>query len=88
MNRIDAQCSAENYIVGENEIAVCSGLIDPSQPNWRETLCSELLDDEVEVLSIPDDTSTAEDDGFDKDISRARMPPRASVSGPKPSGGN
>ena len=68
VNRIDAQCSAEDYIVGEDQIAVCSGLIDPSQPNWREALHSELLDDEIEVVSTPDDASTAEDDDFDKEV--------------------
>ena len=36
MNRIDAPCSAEDYIVDEDAIAVCSGHIDPSEPNWRE----------------------------------------------------
>ena len=58
MNRIDSQCSAKEYIHGEDDIAVCSGLIDPSDQNWRD----------VEVLSAPDDVSAAEEDDFDKEV--------------------
>ena len=61
-------CEEVFTFVGEDEIAICSGLLDPSQPNWREALRSELLDDEVEVLSTPDNASTAEDDEFDKEV--------------------
>ena len=68
VNRIDSQCSAKEYIHGEDDIAVCSGLIDPSDQNWRETVRAELLDDDVEVLSAPDDVSAAEEDDFDKEV--------------------
>ena len=68
MNRMDSQCSAKEYIHGEDDIAVCSGLIDPSDQNWRETVRAELLDDDVEVLSAPDDVSAAEEDDFDKEV--------------------
>ena len=68
VNRIDSQCSAKEYIHGEDDIAVCSGLIDPSDQNWRETVRTELLDDDVEVLSTPDDVSAAEEDDFDKEV--------------------
>ena len=69
MNRIDAHCSAEDYIVDEDAIAVCSGHIDPSEPNWREAARAELLGDDVEVLSAPDDVSREPgDDDFDKEV--------------------
>lgn len=68
VNRIDSQCSAKEYIHGEDDIAVCSRLIDPSDQNWRETVQAELLDDDVEVLSAPDDVSAVEQDDFDKEV--------------------
>lgn len=67
MNRINAPCSAEDYIVSEDEVAVCSGLVDPSEPNWREAIRAELLGNDFDVTSNADDVST-EDDDFDKDV--------------------
>ena len=65
VNRIDVQCSAEEYISNENNVAICSWLIDPSDENWREAVRAELLEDDVEV---PDDVSTKIDDDFDKEV--------------------
>ena len=69
MNRIDTKCSAEDYFIGEDDVVVCSGLIDPSGPNWREAVRAELLGNVVELLSTPDDVTTAgEEDDFDKGV--------------------
>lgn len=68
VNRIDSQCPAKEYIHGEDDIAVCFGLVDPSDQNWRETVRAELLDDDVEVLSAPDDVYAVEEDDFDKEV--------------------
>ena len=67
MNHIDAQSSAEDCIVGEDKISVGSGLIDPSEPNWRQSVQEELQNDDVKLMSASNELST-EDDDFDKDF--------------------
>lgn len=47
---INAKCSAEAYIVSEDEVAVWPRLIDPSEQNWREAVPAELLDDNDTML--------------------------------------
>ena len=65
VNRIDTQCSAEEYISNENDVPICSGLIDHSNDNWREAARAQLLEDDVEV---PDDVSTTKDNDFDNEV--------------------
>ena len=52
MDRIYAECSVEEYVSCDDDTAISAGLIDPSNPNWREQVRSELLDDELEVQSV------------------------------------
>ena len=35
--RVDESCSAEEYLSAEDDLKVCRGFIDSSNPNWRET---------------------------------------------------
>ena len=56
INRFDVQLTATEFIASENDIEVCSGLVDSSNPNWRNDLREELLHDEIEdELSILED---------------------------------
>ena len=48
MDWICAECSAEEYVFCD-DTAICTGLIDPSNPNWRKEVRSELLDDDLDV---------------------------------------
>lgn len=47
---INEKCSAEAYIVSEDEVAVWPRLIDPSEQNWTEAVPAELLDDNDTML--------------------------------------
>ena len=51
-------------VSNENDAAICSGLIDHSDKNWREAARAELLEDDVDVS---DDVSREKDDDFDKE---------------------
>lgn len=67
VNRIDKQCSAEEYISNENDVGICrSGLIDHSDDNWSEAARAELRDD-VEVRSRRC-FNTERDDDLDKEV--------------------
>ena len=50
----------------DDDTAICAGLIDPSNPNWREEVRSELLDDYLDVEFVSEDTSI--DDDYDKEL--------------------
>lgn len=66
MDRIYAECSVEEYVSCDDDTATCAGLIDPSNPNWREEVRSELLDDDLDVQFVSEDTSI--DDDYDKEL--------------------
>ena len=52
----------EEYVsCNDDDTAICAGLIDPSNPNWREEVRSELLDDELDVQFASEDTSIGDD---------------------------
>ena len=56
----------EEYVSCDDETAICAGLIDPSNPNWREEVRSELLDDDLDFQFVSEDTSI--DDDYDKEF--------------------
>ena len=66
MDRIYAECSEEEYVSCDDDTAICAGLIDPSNPNWREEVRSKLLDDDLDVEFVSEDTSI--DDDYDKEL--------------------
>ena len=66
MDRIYAECSVEEYISCDDDTAICPGVIDPSHPNWREEVRSELLDDDLDVQFVSEDTSI--DNDYDKEL--------------------
>lgn len=79
MNCIDTQYSPKDYNVREDDIAVYSRLIEPSEPNWWEAVRAELQGNNVKVLSTLDDITTAgEEDDFDKEV---KQPAIKSVRG-------
>ena len=49
IDRIYAECSVEEYVSCDDDTAICASLIDPSNPNWRSEVRSELLDDDKDV---------------------------------------
>ena len=67
MGRIYAECSVEEYVSCDDDTAICAGMIDPSNPNWREEVRSELLDDDLDVQFVSEDTSI-DDDYNDKEL--------------------
>ena len=66
MGRIYAECSVEEYVSCDDDTAICAGMIDPSNPNWREEVRSELLDDDLDVEFVSEDISI--DDDYDKEL--------------------
>ena len=57
MDRIHAECSAREHVSCDDDTSICAGLIDPSNPKWREEVRSELLDDDLEVQFVSGDNS-------------------------------
>ena len=49
IDRIYAECSVEEYVSCDDDTAIRAGLIDPTNPNWRSEVRSELLDDDRDV---------------------------------------
>ena len=65
IDSIDVPYTAEEYITAENEIEVCSGFIDTSDPMWRKTVREELLSDDVPDLSTsPEGAHSLSDDEY------------------------
>ena len=53
--------SAEEYVSCDDDTAICAGLINPSNPNWREVVRNELLNDDLDVQFVAEDTSIEDD---------------------------
>ena len=56
----------EGYVSCDNDTAICAGLVDISNPNWREEVRRELLVDDLDVQFVSEDTSI--DDDYDKEL--------------------
>ena len=41
--RFETPWTANEFIAAEDEIELCSDLIDSSNPNWRDDVCQDLL---------------------------------------------
>lgn len=50
VHEIESTCNALTFISSENQINVCQGYIDDSNPNWREEVQNDLFDDEDEEI--------------------------------------
>ena len=59
----------EEYVSSDDNTAIYAGLIDPSNPKGREEVRSELLDDDLDVEFVSEDTSI--DDELRQGIRRA-----------------
>ena len=66
MDRIYAECFVEEYVSCYDGTAIGAGPIDPSNPNWREEVRSEFLDNDLDVQFVSEDTSI--DDDYDKEL--------------------
>lgn len=53
VHEIESTCDALTFISSENQINVCQGYIDDSNPNWREEVRNDLFDDEDEEIGAP-----------------------------------
>ena len=72
MDKVGSSCDAEVFIFAEDSIDVCSGNIDKTNPNWRNELREQIIDDEDVTLSAPaekqDRTNEEEEDEFDPEL--------------------
>ena len=51
VHEIDSTCDALTFISSEEQIDVCQGFIDDSNPNWREEVRNDLFDDEDDEIA-------------------------------------
>ena len=75
MDCIYAECSVEEYVSCDDDTVICAGLIDPSNPNWRSEVRSELLDDDLDFQFVSEDASNDED--YDKELEEPSIKSRA-----------
>ena len=66
----------EEYVSCDDDTAICAGLIDSSNPNWREEVRSELLDDEVDVQFFSEGSSI---DDYDNELEEPSIKSHAEV---------
>ena len=73
MDKVGSSCDAELFIFAEDSIDVCSGNIDKTNPNWRNELREQIIDDEDVMLSAPAEkqdrtNKEEEEDEFDPEL--------------------
>ena len=70
---VGSSCDAEVFIFAEDSIDVCSGNIDKTNPNWRNEIREQIIDDEDVMLSAPAEkqdrtNEEEEEDEFDPEL--------------------
>ena len=73
LTRVDESYSAEEYISVEDDLEICGGYLDSSDPNWRETFRDELLGDNAEELPTSSEIAIPSDDEYDEDLKEPRI---------------
>ena len=74
LNNVEVPCSAEEYMSIEDDLEVCSGYVDTSDPNWRELVRDELVGDNLSVFTTNSDTaSSVSDDEYDGDVQKTEI---------------
>ena len=71
MDKVGSSCDAEVFIFAEDSINVCSGNIDKTNPNWRNELREQIIDDVDVMLSAPaekQDRTNEEEDEVDPEL--------------------
>lgn len=73
LDKVSSSCDAETFISAEDSIDVCLGYIDHSNPNWRNDLREQILDDKDVMLSGPSEkrgrtNKMEDDDEFDPEL--------------------
>ena len=53
MDKVGSSCDAEVFISAEDSTDVCPGYTDDSNPNWRNDLREQIIDDKDVMLSAP-----------------------------------
>ena len=68
MSGIHESCSTEDWISAENDVEICAGYIDSSDPSWREIVRNELLEENREDSPI-----SVSDDKYDQDFKESKI---------------
>lgn len=71
MDKVGSSCDAEVFIFAEDSINVCSRNIDKTNPNWRNELREQIIDDVDVMLSAPaekQDRTNEEEDEVDHEL--------------------
>ena len=70
----------EEYVSCDDDTVICAGLIDPSNPNWRSEVRSELLDDDLDFQFVSENVSNDED--YDKELEEPSIKSRVEALRP------
>ena len=75
MDKVGSSCDSEVFIFTEDSVDVCSGNIENTNPNWRNELREQIIDNKDVMLSAPaekqDRTNEEEqDDEFAPELKR------------------
>ena len=69
VHEIASTCDALTFISSEDQIDVCQGYIDDSNPNWREEVRNDLFDDEDdEIAACPREKRKRDSDAAEVDL--------------------
>ena len=55
VNSLNASCPAQEFVCCDNELEVCSGLVDPSDPEWRTKVREDVLVQNDQDPEIPEE---------------------------------
>ena len=53
VNSLNASCPAQEFVCCDNDLEVCSGLVDPSDPEWRTKVREDVLVQNDQDPKIP-----------------------------------
>ena len=73
MSEIHESCSTEDWISAENDLEICARYIDSSDPNWREIVLNELLEENREDSPTSPMALSVSDDEYDQDFKESKI---------------
>ena len=83
VHEIASTCDALTFISSEDQIDVCQGYIDDSNPNWREKVRNDFFDDEDdEIAACPREKRKRDSDAAEVDFDITTRNSRNQLSRP------
>lgn len=77
LDKVGSPCDAEAFISSEDNLDVCIGYVDDLNPNWRNDLRAEILDDvfsvQVDDKSDDPESTIVDEDDFDPELKQPEI---------------